>query len=116
MIDFNSLWLKAAKEVARLFLQVNGLTDTKELQQVILEAMGVINDTIDAKAPLAYQTYPEIAKSICDALQKEAVESMLTIDTTAPSSILTIPFFLRPYSTIPANPTPDVSHNASCRK
>lgn len=29
---------------------------------------------IDAKAPLAYQTYPEIAKSICDALQKEAVE------------------------------------------
>lgn len=62
LIDFNSLWLKAAKEVARLFLQVNGLTDTKELQQVILEAMGVINDTIDAKAPLAYQTYPEIAK------------------------------------------------------
>ena len=42
LIDFNSLWLKAAKEVARLFLQVNGLTDTKELQQVILEAMGVI--------------------------------------------------------------------------
>lgn len=74
LIDFNSLWLKAAKEVARLFLQVNGLTDTKELQQVILEAMGVINDTIDAKAPLAYQTYPEIAKSICDALQKEDVE------------------------------------------
>ena len=36
LIDFNSLWLKAAKEVARLFLQVNGLTDTKELQQVIL--------------------------------------------------------------------------------
>ena len=60
--------------LARLFLQVNGLTDTKELQQVILEAMGVINDTIDAKAPLAYQTYPEIAKSICDALQKEDVE------------------------------------------
>lgn len=60
--------------LARLFLQVNGLTDTKELQQVILEAMGVISDTIDAKAPLAYQTYPEIAKSICDALQKEDVE------------------------------------------
>lgn len=60
--------------LARLFLQVNGLTDTKELQQVILEVIGVINDTIDAKAPLAYQTYPEIAKSICDALQKEDVE------------------------------------------
>lgn len=60
--------------LARLFLQVNGLTDTKELQQVILEVIGVINDTIDAKAPLAYQTYHEIAKSICDALQKEDVE------------------------------------------
>ena len=51
--------------LARLFLQVNGLTDMKELQQVILEAMGVISDTIDAKAPLAYQTYPEIAKRSC---------------------------------------------------
>ena len=37
----------------------------KYLQQVILEAMGVISDTIDAKAPIAYQTYPEIAKRSC---------------------------------------------------
>ena len=49
-------------------------------------------------------------------LQKEAVASMLIIDTTAPSSVLTIHFFLRPYGTIPANPIPDTSNNANYRK
>lgn len=74
LIDFNSLWLKAAKEVARLLVQVNGLEAEEGLEDSILNAMGVIDDTINAKAPLAYQTYAEIAKCICNALQKEAVE------------------------------------------
>lgn len=74
LIDFNSLWLKAAKEVAWLLIQVNGLAAEEGLEDSILNAMGVIDNTINAKAPLAYQTYTEIAKGICDALQKEAVE------------------------------------------
>lgn len=82
----------------------------------------MLDDCLAIESPLSYAYNTTINTKCKDGmregriLQKEAVASMLIIDTTAPSSILTIPFFLRPYSTIPANPTPDISHNASCRK
>ena len=40
LIDFQSLWLQAAKEVADLLIRINGLEKSKEKRIFILKAMG----------------------------------------------------------------------------
>lgn len=71
LIDFQSLWLQAAKEVADLLIRINGLEKSKEKRIFILKAMGVEDGKVIPDGPLAYQTYADIGEAICEALKKQ---------------------------------------------
>ena len=73
LIDFFSLWLKAATETVPLFLKMNGLEYTEELEKYVLEAIGVSDHKVDPAGALAYKSYEEIAEDITEALRKKGI-------------------------------------------
>lgn len=69
LIDFNAVWLTAAKEVVRFFIQINGLEYSTRIEEKIYQAMGVEQERVIPDGPLAYQTYDQIGAGICRELQ-----------------------------------------------
>lgn len=74
LIDFNAVWLTAAKEVVRFFIQINGLEYSTEVEKRIYQAIGMEQERVIPNGPLAYQTYYEIGTGICKELQKMQIE------------------------------------------
>lgn len=68
LVDFFSLWLQAAKAVVPEFLYENQIEATEEMKEYVLKAMGVENGKVDPRGALAYKSYQEIAKDLCNAL------------------------------------------------
>ena len=53
LVDFFSLWLKAALEVTPAFLRENNLDDNAQMTDYVLRAMGVEDGKVDPKGALA---------------------------------------------------------------
>lgn len=70
LVDFFSLWLQAATAVIPKFLRQNGIEDSQEMVQHLLQVIGVYSDKIDPKGALAYKSYGEIAEEVCAALEE----------------------------------------------
>lgn len=84
LIDFFSLWLAAAKEVAPVLLRENGIENSKEMEQLLLSTIGIKDGKVDPKGALAYKSYGETAEDICKAffdkkifLSKEKIREQL---------------------------------------
>ena len=73
LVDFFSLWLKAALEVTPAFLRENNLDDNAQMTDYVLRAMGVEDGKVDPKGALAYKSYQEIAEDICRALEEKGI-------------------------------------------
>lgn len=73
LIDFYSLWLKAAQEVMAEFIIQNQLMEEDGLCEYLLATIGVNGDQVDPKGALAYKSYLEIAKDIKEALERKAI-------------------------------------------
>ncbi|MDY4839791.1 MAG: HAD family hydrolase [Lachnospiraceae bacterium] len=78
LVDFFSLWLQAATEVIPLFLKENEIQVSQELIEYLLKTIGVNQGEIDPKGALAYKSYGEIAKDICDALEERKIYIAVT--------------------------------------
>lgn len=74
LIDFFSLWLQAATEVVPIFLRKNHIEDSRQMEEYMLEAMGVKKGAVDPHGALAYKSYGEIAEDICKALSKKGFQ------------------------------------------
>lgn len=74
LIDFFSLWLQAATEVVPVFLRENHIEDSRQMEEYILEAMGVKAGAVDPHGALAYKSYTEIAEDICKALLEKGFQ------------------------------------------
>ena len=72
LIDFYELWLGAAKWAVPRMLEENDVS--RELEQYILETIGVRNEYVDPEGALAYKTYFEIAEDICIALNQKNIQ------------------------------------------
>ncbi|MGC4019813.1 MAG: HAD family hydrolase [Muricomes sp.] len=70
LIDFFSLWLKAALKVVPEFLRENQIEDSPEMIDYILEVIGVEGQTVNPEGALAYKSYGEMAEEIRKALEK----------------------------------------------
>lgn len=70
LIDFQSLWLRAAEEVVPLLLRVNAWDTSPGMCDIILHAMGIQGKEVLPDGPLAWMTYPEIGREICIAVRK----------------------------------------------
>lgn len=71
IIDFYSLWLKSAKEVIPKFIEMNSIEHLYEnLDEYILEKIGVKGDKVDPQGVLAYKSYYEIGEYIHDILKQ----------------------------------------------
>lgn len=71
LIDFYSVWLKAAKEVIVRFIDINLIEDVYgNLDKYILDKIGVKDDKVDAQGALGYKSYYEIAECIHSALKE----------------------------------------------
>lgn len=73
LVDFFSLWLKAALDVTPVFLRENNLDDNAQMTDYVLRAMGVEDGKVDPKGALAYKSYQEIAEDICRALEEKGI-------------------------------------------
>ena len=78
LVDFFSLWLQAATEVIPFFLKKNKIQVSQELIEYLLKTIGVNQGEIDPKGALAYKSYGEIAKDICDALEERKIYIAVT--------------------------------------
>lgn len=82
LIDFFSLWLKAALETIPVFLEENGIEPTEEMQEFLLRVIGVEKEKVDPKGALAYKSYREIAEDMCHALEEKNIS--LDVDNVQP--------------------------------
>lgn len=73
LIDFFSLWLKAALETVPVFLRHNEIEPTAEMQEYIQQVIGIEKEKVDPKGALAYKSYGEIAKDISAALEEKQI-------------------------------------------
>lgn len=73
LVDFFSLWLRAAEAVVPAFLEENQIGASEEMVSLLLDAMGVRQGEVDPKGALAYKSYGEIAEDICRALEERQI-------------------------------------------
>lgn len=68
LLNFEKLWLDAAKYVIWEFCFINHLTVGDEVEKFLLKTIGVEENTIRHDGPLAYMTYEQIGAVLADAL------------------------------------------------
>ena len=73
LVDFFSLWLRAAAAVVPAFLEENQIAASEEMVSLLLEAMGVRQGEVDPKGALAYKSYGEIPEDICRMLEEKQI-------------------------------------------
>lgn len=73
LVDFFSLWLRAAEAVVPVFLKENQIPVTGEMVQLLLCTMGIERGEVDPKGALAYKSYGEISEDICKALKEKKI-------------------------------------------
>lgn len=69
LIDFDKVWVPAAKEVIRRLLCDYKLPCTLKNEELLLGAIGIAGNHVDAKGSFAYKTYAEIAADISMAFE-----------------------------------------------
>lgn len=74
LIDFSSLWLKAAQESVPEFLRQNHLPDTGEMIRYLMMVLGVKDEWVDPKGALAHKSYRDIAKDVCKSLLNRGID------------------------------------------
>lgn len=73
LVDFFSLWLQAAYRVVPRLMQALDLKVTKEMEQYLLETLGVFDGRINPEGGLCYKTYGDLALDIVDALERKNI-------------------------------------------
>lgn len=73
LIDFFELWLGAAKEVIPEFIRINGIPDTGDMEDYLLQTIGVRGNRVDPDGALAYKSYCKIAEDISNALSEKKI-------------------------------------------
>lgn len=73
LVDFFSLWLRAATTVVPVFLKKNEIVDSEAMVQLLLRTIGIEKGEVDPKGALAYKSYGEIAGDICKALEEKQI-------------------------------------------
>lgn len=73
LIDFFSLWLQAAYAVIPKVIQVLDLECSSQMEQYLLETIGVVNGHIQPEGGLCYKSYGDIAIDIAVALEKKNI-------------------------------------------
>lgn len=69
LLNFEKLWLDAAKYVVWDFCFINHLPVGDEVEGFLLKTMGIEGNTIRQDGPLAYMTYEQIGATVARALQ-----------------------------------------------
>ena len=72
LIDFFELWLGAAKWAIPRMMEENSLSE--DLENYILETIGVKKGYVDPAGALAYKPYSDIAEDICIALNRKGIQ------------------------------------------
>lgn len=73
LIDFDKVWLPAAKTVICRIMKHYKIPCTVENEKKISGAIGIADNHVDAKSSFAYKTYPEIAADIiavCESIDR----------------------------------------------
>ncbi|WP_310603941.1 HAD family hydrolase [Anaerosporobacter sp.] len=73
LIDFFSLWLKAATEVIPKLMKELSIDSMPEMKEYLLNTIGVRDGAVDPNGGLSYKSYGEIAEDIKEALAEKDV-------------------------------------------
>lgn len=73
LIEFHKLWYGATKKVVELFCVINQLPISEDMQQRLLEVVGVEGEKIRQDGALAYKTYGGIGADIAAFLEGQGI-------------------------------------------
>lgn len=73
LIDFFDLWLRAARSVIPKLMEEVGISADKDMENCLMESIGIFRGKVDSKGALAYKSYGEIAEDMSAALKIRGV-------------------------------------------
>lgn len=73
LVDFFSLWLQAAYAVIPKIIQELDLDDSPQMEQYLLETIGIVNGHINPDGGICYKSYGDLALDLATSLEKKKI-------------------------------------------